>query len=158
MVSESATTRRIGKTKIHFTACAGGMVSLTVGMAVTPTDGKLRVFEENWISSNRRRNDLSTCPGSPSWDKEIIQPNLPAMVFAVAPISSVARCDRPADLPQKTCEASSANSTYEGEGAFPAPTEQTEQPKSYSLSLAPATQNSEWHGDNDRGLGLPKGQ
>ena len=27
--------------------CVGGVVSLTVGMAVRPNDGKLRVFEEN---------------------------------------------------------------------------------------------------------------
>ena len=28
-------------------ACAGEVVSLTVGMAVSPTDGKMLVFEEN---------------------------------------------------------------------------------------------------------------
>ena len=62
------------------------------------------------------------------------------------------------DLPQNTGEASSANSTFGGEVAFPALKEQTEQPRSDSLCLAPATQNSEWRGDNDWGLGPPTGQ
>src|SRR5260370_36877464 len=78
--------------------------------------------------------------------------------FASDPISSVERCDRPAGLPQNACEASSANSTFAGEIAFPAPTEQTEQPRSDSLCLAPSSQNSKWHGDNDREPALPGGQ
>ena len=61
------------------------------------------------------------------------------------------------DLPQNTGEASSANSTFGGEVAFPALKEQTEQPRSDSLCLAPATQNSEWRGDNVvRQIGLPR--
>src|SRR5271165_151418 len=100
----------------------------------------------------------STSSGERNYDEGITRPNSAARVLPGGPISSSDRCDRPADLPQNAGEASSANSTFEGEVAFPDPTEQTEQPRSDSSCLAPATQNSEWHDDNDRGPGLPTAQ
>jgi hypothetical protein len=150
------------------------MHPLARGLRHSPRSERLQCQPELLVQRERREwLDSSTGPLSPkkdtedaaallcgerNYDKEINWLNSTTRVFPVGPISSVDRCDRSADLPQNTGEASSANSTYAGEVAFPAPKEQTEQPRSDSLCLAPATQNSECHGDNDRGLGLPTGQ